>query len=248
MIGRRRKAAGAHAASTDSADAGAGPDPTGDPFEGLVRAFEDRADPSRADAMSAYMRNEFAFLGLQAPLRRKLAKPFMMAMRGGDESQLLDAAERLWGMPQREYAYVATDLLRAEWRALTPEALARLRGLVQSSSWWDTVDPLSHVVGVLVLNHRELVDDMDRWVGDEDRWVVRVALLHQLGWKGAADAERLFRYCLARGGDQDFFIRKAIGWALRDLARTFPEQVEAFVAEHGGELSTLSVSEATKHL
>jgi 3-methyladenine DNA glycosylase AlkD len=131
---------------------------------------------------------------------------------------------------------------------LEPDALPRLRALVLDRSWWDSVDPLAHVVGVLVLNHRELATDMDRWVEDDNRWIVRVALLHQLSWKDATDTERLFGYCRRRGGDEDFFIRKAIGWALRDFAHTHPEDVRDFVARHGAELSPMSVSEATKNL
>jgi 3-methyladenine DNA glycosylase AlkD len=83
---------------------------------------------------------------------------------------------------------------------------------------------------------------------DEDRWLVRVALLHQLGWKDAADSEWQFAACRARGGDDDFFIRKAIGWSLRDLARTFPDEVRDFLDQHGDELSHMSVEEAAKHL
>ena len=123
-----------------------------------------------------------------------------------------------------------------------------MQALVCSRSWWDTVDPLAHVIGVLVLNHLELRSVMDRWLTGDDRWLVRVALLHQLGWKDAADPEWLFAACRARSADDDFFIRKAIGWALRDLARSFPDEVRGFVAAHGEELSSLSVKEATKHL
>ena len=143
---------------------------------------------------------------------------------------------------------MATDLLRAHWRQLTPAALDRLQALVQTSSWWDSVDPLAHVVGVLVLNHRELREDMDRWLVHDDRWVARVALLHQLGWKAAADPEWQFAASLMRGGDEDFFIRKAIGWALRDLARSYPDEVRDFVDAHRDRISTLSADEATKHL
>jgi 3-methyladenine DNA glycosylase AlkD len=219
-----------------------------DPVGDLVQTFEGRADPSRAEAMSRYMRNEFEFVGLQAPLRRKLAAPLMTALHGRSADEVLGVADQLWALPEREYQYVATDLLRAEWRSLPPESLGRLRELVLHRSWWDTVDPLSHVVGVLVMKNRELTADMEEWLADPNRWLVRVALLHQLGWKGAADPDLVFRFCLARGSDEDFFIRKAIGWALRDLARGFPERVRAFIEEHGDELSPLSVSEATKHL
>lgn len=219
-----------------------------DPFEQLVASLSAQADPSRADAMSAYMRNGFVFFGLPAPVRRKSAAGFAAAFAGASEEELLGAVEHLFTLEQREFAYIATDLLRSGWRVLTPGALPRLRALVLTRSWWDTVDPLAHVIGVLVLNHRELAADMDQWVRDENRWLVRVALLHQLGWKESAEPEVIFGYCRARGGDEDFFVRKAIGWALRDLARTHADEVRSFVAAHGDELSPMSVSEATQHL
>jgi 3-methyladenine DNA glycosylase AlkD len=222
----------------------------GDRFADLVAALEEKADASRADAMAAYMRHMFEFLGLPAPVRRAQAGEFQRSFAGADEDTLLGAAERLFSdeFPAREYDYVATDLLRTHWRQLTPASLGRLRALVQTSSWWDSVDPLAHVVGVLVLNHRELRADMDEWLVDEDRWVARVALLHQLGWKAEADPDWQFRASLARGDDEDFFLRKAIGWALRDLARSYPDEVRDFVEDHRGEISELSAEEATKHL
>lgn len=198
--------------------------------------------------MAAYMRHHFTFLGLPAPVRRKAAAGFMATMAGGSEDELLSAAERLWSMGAREYAYVGADLLRAEWRQLGPAAMPRLQALVTTDPWWDTVDPLSHVIGVLVLNHRDLTVEMDRWIASDDRWLVRVALLHQLSWKRAADPERIFRYCLAVAGQTDFFVRKAVGWALRDLSATFPDEVLAFVDAHLDELDPMSVREATKHL
>jgi 3-methyladenine DNA glycosylase AlkD len=218
-----------------------------DPFDELVSAFEAKADPSRADAMAAYMRHMFVFYGLPAPVRRKAATDFVAAHKTCSEDELLAAVDRLWAMEQREFTYTATDLLRTHWRRLSPGSLPRLRTLVQTNSWWDSVDPIAHVIGVLALNYEELRSEMDQWVHDGDRWIVRVALLHQLSWKDAAEPERIFGYCRERGADEDFFIRKAIGWALRDLAGSHRDEVELFLAEHGDELSKMSVDEATKH-
>jgi 3-methyladenine DNA glycosylase AlkD len=89
---------------------------------------------------------------------------------------------------------------------------------------------------------------MDEWIADEDLWVARTALLHQLRYKDATDADRLFAYCLLQSGHSDFFIRKAIGWCLREYAKTDPGAVRSFVAESGSRLAPLSVREALKNL
>ncbi len=124
-----------------------------------------------------------------------------------------------------------------------------MRELITTKSWWDTVDTLAaHTVGPLVAAHPELADTMDAWVGDENMWLSRTAILHQLRYKERTDAERLFRYCTARAGHKDFFIRKAVGWALREYAYTDPDGVRAYISEHRDNLSPLSVREASKHL
>ena len=205
------------------------------------------ADPYRAPAMQAYMKDRFPFLGVPAPVRRAAVKPMALQVRGWSQADTLALAARLWDEPEREFQHVACDVVRAAAPGWSADALPAVRALVEHRSWWDTVDGLSHSVGVLVLGHPSLVADMDRWIRDDDTWVVRVALLHQLGWTDRVDRERLFRYCELRADDTEFFIRKAIGWALRDHARTAPDDVRAFVAAHP-ELSGLSRREATKHL
>ena len=217
-------------------------------IEELTTSLGSGADPRRASQMAAYMKGRFEFLGIPSPERRRLAQPFQVAMRDADQARLLVVAASLWSLPYREFAYVAADLLRRHERQLVPSALESLRELITTDSWWDGVDPLSHVVGAIVRRHSDAAEEMDRWAADADLWVVRVAILHQLGWKADAQPERIFGYCAARAGHPDFFVRKAIGWALRDLARTFPDEVRWFVSEHRDELSPLSVREATKHL
>jgi 3-methyladenine DNA glycosylase AlkD len=151
-------------------------------------------------------------------------------------------------MPEREYQYFACELVRARPPA-DPGFLETLRQLITTKSWWDTVDPLAtRVTGDLVRAHPALVHDMDAWSVDEDMWLVRTAILHQLHWRAATDEERLFGYCTRQAGHQDFFVRKAIGWALRHYARTAPEAVRAYVDSHRDVLSGLSIREATKHL
>jgi 3-methyladenine DNA glycosylase AlkD len=119
--------------------------------------------------------------------------------------------------------------------------------LITTKPWWDTVDLLAtRVVGDLVGRHRGLVAEQDAWAVADDKWLVRTAILHQLHYGAGTDAARLFGYCRSQGGHPDFFVRKAIGWALRDLTKTDPAWVRGFLAEH--ELSPLSRREAAKHL
>jgi 3-methyladenine DNA glycosylase AlkD len=209
--------------------------------------LESVAEPGAAPAMAAYMKHRFAFLGVKTPQRRAAARATMRAARsvGGDD--LIEFARACWEEPEREFQYVAQDVLGANVARLESRHLADIRELVTARSWWDTVDALAaRSVGGLVRADRALAAEMDRWIDDGNIWVARSALLHQLNWKEATDADRLFGYAARRAGDTEFFIRKAIGWALRQYARTDPDAVRAFVDTH--ELSGLTRREALKHL
>jgi 3-methyladenine DNA glycosylase AlkD len=207
-------------------------------------ALQPLADPARAAGMAAYMKERFPFLGVQTPDRRAALKPLMRDFRGDPVA----AAQILWQEPEREFQYVACDLLRTQAEELSPAQLPALEALVTAKSWWDTVDGLAQTMGLLVLRERKLIARMDQLIRDENLWLRRVALLHQLGWKSETDQERLFRYCLLCAPEREFFIRKAIGWALRQYARTAPDTVRAFLLAHQGVLSALTIREAGKHL
>ena len=202
------------------------------------------ADPVRAAPMAAYMKGIAPFLGVPAPARRaairELGRPPV--------DDLPNIARELWRQPEREFAYVAVDWLERASRKGPATLLPLTLELVRSRSWWDTVDGLAACAANLVVAHPDLAGEMDRWVVDSDRWVARVAILHQLGRGPDTDEARLFRMCLARADEREFFIRKAIGWALRDYAWHNPDAVDRFVTEHRAELSALSIREATKNL
>ena len=209
------------------------------------------ADGVQAVPMRAYMLHQFAFLGIRATPRRQALHglPKLSAWTAPD---LVTLADKLWDLPEREFQYVAVDLLAKHHRQLGPDNVSHLLQLVQRKSWWDTVDGLAGVVGDILLRARPGQPDvqraMDACLSHPNLWVRRVAMLHQLGWKAQTDELRLLHYALTLAPEPDFFIRKAIGWALRDHARTRPEAVRAFLAQHAQRLSSLTRREVGKHL
>ena len=215
----------------------------------LVGTYGAAADPGRAVAMRAYMRDQFPFLGIPGPLQKTLTREVLAGLAKPAEADLRAVALGCWALPEREYQYFACGWLRRHAKVCSAEFIDTARHLIVTKPWWDTVDALAaHLVGPLVTRHPELVSTMDAWIEDEDMWLVRTAILHQLGYKEATDAARLFRYCTAQLEHRDFFIRKAIGWALREYGKTDPAGVRAYVRAHESRLSALSVREALKNL
>ncbi len=214
-------------------------------------ALRPLADAQQALPMRAYMLDQFAFLGVRAAPRRQALRG-LPRLNTWTAHDLLALADKLWAAPEREFQYVAVDLLSKYHRQLGMDSVAQLLELVQRKSWWDTVDALAGVVGDIVLRARatdaHAQRAMDECLVHPHLWVRRIAMLHQLGWKAQTDQERLFRYALALSGETDFFIRKAIGWALRDHARSQPEAVRRFLENHANQFSGLTRREAGKHL
>ncbi|AUH44448.1 DNA alkylation repair protein [Streptomyces sp. CMB-StM0423] len=214
----------------------------------LTAAYPAAADPERAARSAAYLRGVAPFLGIPAPRRRELSRAVLAGTARPAEADCVAIALGCWRLPEREYHYFAVDYLRRHVRRCSSGSLPAVRHLVVTTSWWDTVDALAaHVVGGLVAADPALAGAMDEWIEDDDLWVARTALLHQLRFKDATDTGRLFGYCLRRAGHRDFFVRKAVGWCLREYAKTDPRAVRAFVDAHRAELSPLSVREALKH-
>lgn len=206
------------------------------------------ADPDRARRMERYMKGRATYLGIAMPEVHRIARPFVTARRCSDGPALIADADEWWRQPEREFHYVAIDLLRKWVDRLGPDELPGVERFIRTRSWWDTVDMLAiRVVGPMVTNHAALTATMDRWI-DDDVWIARTAILHQLGYGDLTDADRLFGYVDRRCGDTEFFIRKACGWALREYAKTDPDAVRDFVASRGDRLSGLTRREATKHL
>ena len=167
-----------------------------------------------------------------------------------EERQVTKAIDALWSRPEREFRYAGCQL--AGWFApkASPGFVARAGRWITTDPWWDTCDPLARgCVGPVVRRHPQLRTTMDQWLSGDNLWFARGALIHMGSWKEAIDKDWVFAACLARAGDKEFFIRKAIGWILRDLAWVDPAAVVAFVEGPGASvLSGLSKREALKNL
>ncbi len=218
----------------------------------LQAALAAVAAVERVAPMRAYMRDQFEFLGVPTPQRRLAARPLLRTLDGADAHTLLQYAGALWQLPQREYQYVAIDLLALHWKELGPQHVADLLALAQQRAWWDSVDGLAAIVGDVLMAEKarghEAHQSMDTALEHPSLWVRRIAMLHQLGWRKATDARRLFAYALVLAPEKEFFIQKAVGWALRDYARHDPQAVRRFLDASRDRLPALSYREAAKHL
>lgn len=195
------------------------------------------------------MKHRFTFVGVKAPEVRMAAKATMAAGKGAEAPEIIEFANQCWAQPEREFQYVGCIFLRKWVAALEPANLNDLERFITTKSWWDSVDSLAAwSVGPLVRANRELAETMDEWIHSDNMWLARTAIIHQLSYKADTDADRLFSYAETRAADTEFFIRKAIGWALRQYARIEPEQVRSFVAANEDQLSGLTKREALKHL
>jgi 3-methyladenine DNA glycosylase AlkD len=208
------------------------------------------ADPAKAVDMQAYMKTDMPFYGVQKPARslilRQLVHEFPPADRDGYQALVLG----LWNLPHREEKYLALGVAQHFRSFVDTVSLPLYRRLIVEGAWWDFVDAVATaLIGHLVVNHpAKAWPEVDTWIDHPDMWLRRSAIICQVGAKGRTDAERLFAYSEGRLAEKEFFIRKAIGWALRDYARTDPEAVAGFVTTHRDRLSGLSFREATKHI
>jgi 3-methyladenine DNA glycosylase AlkD len=208
------------------------------------------ADPEKAEGMQAYMKTDMPFYGVQKPGRTKILRHLEQEHAPEDHGGYIALATALWELPHREEKYLAQGVATRFRQYIVPESMPLYLRFIEEGAWWDFVDETAtHMVRGLVL---EFPDEtwpiVDVWNDHGDMWLRRASIICQIGAKEHTDAERLFRFCAARMHESEFFIRKAIGWALRDYARTDPKAVATFVGEHRDQLSGLSFREATKHI
>ena len=212
----------------------------------LVKELKAVANPDDAVAMKAYMKNKFEFLGVKTPARRKLAKTFFKQQT--DSVIDWNFINEAWNNPYRELQYASLDYLESRKKLLIPSDLSHLKKLAQTKSWWDTIDFLDRLVGSIIARFPETKEIILAWSRDEDIWLRRLAIDHQLLRKEETDTELLEKILVNNLGQTKFFINKAIGWALRDYSKTNPDWVRDFIERHRAEMATLSIREGSKYL
>lgn len=214
----------------------------------LAEPFRRAADPANAEPMQRYMKGIAPFFGVKTPQRRALLKAHIATYGLPPVAELSGICRSAFAQQERELHYCAVDLLSRMAKKLGPEHLPLIEELITTKSWWDTVDLLaSNVVGVVLKRHpAEIVAWNERWMESPDMWLNRTAILFQLKWKADTDTDLLFANIRRHAAHKDFFIRKAIGWALRAFAYTDPDRVRDFVARQP--LAPLSQREALRNV
>jgi 3-methyladenine DNA glycosylase AlkD len=213
----------------------------------VIHVFKQHEDKNRAVSMAKYMKNKFEYFGIPSPLRKEISNPLQVKTNQPNIDHIPKIIRELWGQPQRELQYFALELLDKYDKRAPSNWIDLYAELIASKSWWDTVDGLA---AWQVGDHfnrfpSQIIPYTMQWMDSQNVWLQRTCLIFQLRYKKNTDFELMKSFIVPLSGHKDFFIRKAIGWALRQYAKVNPEDVKEFVSRQV--LSNLSKREALKH-
>lgn len=219
-----------------------------DYIEYIQQLFNEHEDKENAFHMEKYMRNKFPFLGIKTPLRRKLMQQFLKESGIRKEKFQRTFVRSLWKLKEREYQYAALDYIGVSLEKLDKSGISLMEELITSKSWWDTVDMLAQkAVGKIARSFPDVIEEnIEFWNDSDHLWLQRSAILFQLKYKEQTNEDLLYRYIITHSQSKEFFIQKAIGWALREYSKTNPDSVRQFMEKHP--LSKLSVREGSKYI
>ena len=213
----------------------------------LITDYEENRNELLAESMSKYMQDKFRFLGIRGATRTEIYKKYFLDAR---KTKIIDwdFVESCWNKEEREFNYVVVYYLKAMQKFLKREDISKLKYLIVTKSWWDTVDLLAKVIGSLVIRIEGYDQIMLEWSKDSNIWLRRVAILYQLSLKDKVDEIILDKILVNNLGDNEFFINKAVGWALRDYSKYNPEWVREFIKKNKDNMANLSIREASKYI
>jgi 3-methyladenine DNA glycosylase AlkD len=214
----------------------------------LLDEIENSRDATYAEWCKQYMRNQFEFIGVKVPILRALTKKWVKNIDKPDRILVREIVLFFWQLKEREYQRVALELLITWRKQLTLDDVSWIAQLITTKSWWDTVDTIApHIIGYLYHEFPiEMSNVLECWNRGDNLWLQRTTILFQLSARSCTNEELLYRYIKNLSNSEEFFVQKAIGWALRHYAKVNPESVRAFIIRCI--LKPLSRREAVKHL
>lgn len=216
----------------------------------IITHYKQAGNKAMAKPMAAYMQNRFEFFGIKTPERRAISKHLLHELKTLSPKDTVDLAKSLWNEPQRELHYFAQELLLQNFKKnFSVSDIEWMQWFIVHQSWWDTVDVIApKLIARYMKEFPQNRDDMvKKWISSDNIWLMRSALLFQLKQKEQVDFQFLFSTILKLNHTKEFFINKAIGWVLREYAKTNRELIYTFIENNRGKLSPLSVREGMKH-
>ena len=216
-------------------------------FNKLYEEMIQHKNEEQAQKMSKYMLNKFEYIGIKTPERRKIFKNSFKEYKNKEKIDW-EFVNKCWENKYREFQYIAADYLKNMKDKLTIDDIPKFKQLILKKSWWDTIDNLDMTIGALALKDSNVNKILLEWSLDENIWLRRIAIDHQLLRKEKTDTELLEKILKNNLGQAEFFINKAIGWALRDYSKTNPEWVKNFIEKNREKMAKLSIREASKYL
>lgn len=208
--------------------------------------FEQIANEENAYFMAKYMKNNFAYYGIKSQARRDLQKELIAELSLPNLEQLKPICRLMMANPERELFYFAIELCEKSKKHWTRDIIDLFEEMIGQAQWWDSIDTISvHLIGEYFLKFPEEKEKYARkWIASDNFWINRVAIIFQLKYKSKIDQDLLFEFIKMKANEKEFFIRKAIGWALREYSKTSPKSVIQFVEEN--QFSGLSNREALR--
>lgn len=213
----------------------------------ITSKFNELINEEDAKWSTAYMKHHFKFLGVRKPFIKNVLSEMLKNFKPSLQ-EIISLAENLYSKEYREYQYCSIYLLEKNAKKLNENHLTLLEKMIVKDSWWDSVDPISaNIIGIILLQlpFESRKKYLDKWEQSGNIWLLRVCIIHQLKYKTDTNLDYLAYICEKSKYHNDFFIRKAIGWALREFSKTNYVWVKDFV-EKNPDLSTLSKKEALR--
>ena len=218
-----------------------------DKYNKIKQLFEQNRDEENAVKMSKYMRDMFKFYGLSTPIRKSFYKDLFKEEK---ERKSIDwkFLDKCYEDEYREFQYLVMDYLVTMQKYLTYDDVPKIYKYIKSKQWWDTIDRFDRIAGNIAFKDDRINDLMLKWSKDEDFWLRRIAIDHQLGRKDKTNTKLLEQILLNNFESDEFFINKAIGWSLRDYSKTNPDWVKDFLSKYENKMDKVSLKEAYKYI